>query len=210
MLAKLSSTMWLPGSSARRLPAIALALLISKANLGHAACECGYTSTVATGPTARDWVLFTDLIETDFSREDDVMLNTDWRPQKYDVDKEMARGEYGQQFALRNVDPNPAENPEENSGPGVNGGDSGLILTVESQIVDGMVPGGQIVSSRQDVLHGTFRAGMKLTGISGTCAAFFWVRTCDHSAGGRHEVRNGLGRLTDGGGLNSTSTTRRK
>ena len=172
----------------RRLPAIALALLASNANPARAACECGYSSTVATGPNAGDWVLFTDLIETDFFREDDVMLNTDWRPQEYDVDKEKARGRYGQQFALRNVDPNPAESPGENSGPGVHGGDPGLILTVESEIVDGMVPGGQIASDRRDVLHGTFRTGMKLTSVNGTCAAFFWVCTCDHTIrrGRRH------------------------
>ncbi|KAK4988228.1 hypothetical protein LTR50_004054 [Elasticomyces elasticus] len=39
-----------------------------------------------------------------------------------------------------------------------------------------MVEMGEIVTERDDMLYGSFRVGMKTTGVPGTCAAFFWYR----------------------------------
>lgn len=57
----------------------------------------------------------------------------------------------------------------------MHGGDAGLQLWVGSTLVDGLVPMGEIASKRADMAYGSFRIGMKVTSVSGTCGAFFWV-----------------------------------
>src|SRR6202012_1558666 len=64
------------------------------------------------------------------------------------------------------------------SGPGVLGADPGLQLYVRGGIpADGYVPVAEVMSSRNDMLFGSFRASMKLPSVGGTCGSFFWVRT---------------------------------
>lgn len=121
-------------------------------------CECGYSAAI--GDLAYPYV-FTDLIETDFTKIDDVSQDTDWQRQAFNVSAADARGEFGEMVLVDNVV----------SG----GGGTGLQLIVRSDVVDDMVPTAEIDSSRLDLLSGTFRASMKLTNVSGTCAAFFWV-----------------------------------
>jgi hypothetical protein len=50
-----------------------------------------------------------------------------------------------------------------------------LELVVQSELVDGMVPVAELATRRLDLMWGTFRAGMKVSRVGGTCAAFFWV-----------------------------------
>jgi beta-glucanase (GH16 family) len=38
-----------------------------------------------------------------------------------------------------------------------------------------MVRSGEIDSLRRDMRYGSFRVGMKMSDVPGTCAAFFWV-----------------------------------
>lgn len=33
----------------------------------------------------------------------------------------------------------------------------------------------EIVTNRSDIMYGSFRAGMKIAAVNGTCGAFFWV-----------------------------------
>lgn len=146
---------WLSG------PGLRLALLFVAVSLflgcAVADCECGYSATV---DGTRH--VFTDLIESDFTRVGDIADDTDWRRQAFNESSERARGDFGEMFAVDNVDAG-------------EGADEGLQLLVRGQEVDDMVPGAEIDTARTDVLWGTFRASMKLTSVSGTCAAFFWV-----------------------------------
>jgi hypothetical protein len=60
------------------------------------------------------------------------------------------------------------------------GGEAGLELVVRSEMVDGMVSVAELDTERLDLRWGTFRAVMKVSGVRGTCAAFFWV-SCEHT-----------------------------
>ncbi|KAL2156905.1 hypothetical protein VTH06DRAFT_2554, partial [Thermothelomyces fergusii] len=79
----------------------------------RADCECGYVAAVHDDDgTGR--ALFTDLLETDFARLagagaggsvsplDDEAHG--WARQAFNVTRERARGEYGEMFAVENVD----------------------------------------------------------------------------------------------------------
>lgn len=142
-----------------------LALLLTP--LAAADCECGYALTLNAHPAQpAERHVFTELTESNFARlhagDGDVRRNTDWAPQVFNVSAERARGANGEMFSTRNVDM-------------LSGGDGGLRLTVGSELVKGMVPTAEVATRREDMMWGTFRASMRLTGVEGTCAAFFWV-----------------------------------
>ncbi|MCJ1305849.1 hypothetical protein MMC08_008666 [Hypocenomyce scalaris] len=135
--------------------------------LAHADCECGYTVSSA---------LYTDLLETDFLHLPNITLDTDWEPQNYTVSPAAARGPYGKNATIGNVIANPLQNNNSWAGEGVLGGDPGLQLWVRGGTpANGLIPMAEVASAREDMLYGSFRAAMKLTGTSGTCGAFFWV-----------------------------------
>jgi hypothetical protein len=125
--------------------------------LGLADCECGYSAP--TGTDTQELAVFTDLIESNFSTIPDISQDSDWVRQAFNFTPAQARGPVGEMFVVDNVASS----------------DAGLQLKVQAQAVDGMVPVAEIDTSRLDVFWGTFRASMKLTNVSGTCAAFFWV-----------------------------------
>jgi hypothetical protein len=145
-------------------PPLHIALLVAVLSLllgfAEADCECGYSATIDGASH-----VFTDLIESDFTRVSDISDDTDWRRQAFNMSSERARGEFGEMFVVDNV----------GSGGGGGGAQKGLQLVVQGQNVDGMVPVAEIDTERADVLWGTFRASLKLTSTPGTCAAFFWV-----------------------------------
>ncbi|KAK3333468.1 concanavalin A-like lectin/glucanase domain-containing protein [Cercophora scortea] len=133
----------------------------------QADCECGYAagdvgsgSGSNTNITAQRHV-FTEVLESNFALLQDVALDTDWARQAFNVTAERARGRHGEMFATDNVATHP-------------GPEDGLQLSVRSQLVDGMVSGAEVDSTRLDLSYGTFRALMKMSSIPGTCAAFFW------------------------------------
>lgn len=131
-------------------------LILAGSQRVGADCECGYSSTVGSSGATH---VFTDLIESDFTKLGDVSWNTDWRRQAFNVSAEDARGKYGESMDVDNVAV----------------GSGGLALTVRSTTIDSMVLTAEIDTTRLDVLWGTFRAGLKLSSVPGTCAAFFWV-----------------------------------
>ena len=137
--------------------ALCLALLagIFLFKVTMADCECGYSTSIEGAHH-----VFTDLIETDFSRVEDIKHNTDWSRQAFNMSSKRARGDFGEMFVIENV---------------VSEKEKGLQLVVQGQNVDDMVPVAELDSERVDVFYGTFRASMKLTSTPGTCAAFFWV-----------------------------------
>ncbi|KAF4543849.1 Glycoside hydrolase family 16 [Lasiodiplodia theobromae] len=135
-------------------------------------CECGYSVNKTTDAEHMVW---TDLMETDFLHIDDF-TNIGWVPQVYNVTKAAARGAYGKMATLENVMANPLKNSWDWAGTAVNDSDAGLQLVVRSQVVDDMVPIGEVVAARTDMLYGSFRVAMKMAGVPGTCGAFFWFR----------------------------------
>ncbi|KAH9433604.1 hypothetical protein MCOR02_005651 [Pyricularia oryzae] len=149
--------------------AILMILLLGMAN---ADCECGYATPV---PKENGEVLFTDLLETDFTHLNHLPDNTDWLGQTWNKSSKSARGEFGEKFSKDNIVPNPARSSRIiQFDTGANGKAAGLDLVVRSKVVDDMVPCAELDSTRSDLLWGSFRAGLKLTKDPGTCAAFFW------------------------------------
>lgn len=137
----------------------------------HSDCECGYTVNST---------LYTDLLETDFLHLTNITSDTDWQPQNYTVTSELARGPYGKNASLANVVANPLQSQYDWAGNGVNGGDAGLQIIVRGGVPqNGLIPMGELATTRRDMLQGTFRAGIKVTATSGTCGALFWVSALD-------------------------------
>lgn len=132
-------------------------------------CECGYSAAVSSSSDTQQQqqqqpFVFTDLIEANFANISDISKNTDWARQAFNTSAGQARGAYGQMFAVDNVET-----------PGGGGGDDddGLQITVRSDVVDGMLSGGEIDSARLDVLYGTFRSSVRLTDVGGTVCLVF-------------------------------------
>ncbi|KAG9242154.1 glycoside hydrolase family 16 protein [Calycina marina] len=139
-----------------------------------AECECGY-STVVNGSVDTLSYVFTDVIEADFLHIRNISLDTDWRRQNFSFTPEQGRGPYGMNYTIDNVVSNPIDKPTDWSGPGVFGPNAGVQLSVSPGIPsDGYIKGAELNSAREDLLWGTYRAGLKLTRVSGTCSAFFW------------------------------------
>ncbi|KAK2042279.1 concanavalin A-like lectin/glucanase [Colletotrichum somersetense] len=136
-------------------------------DVARAACECGYSANI-TGTVE----VFTDLIETDFTKVIDIKNDTDWVRQEFNRTNTNARGPLGEKFQPTNI----AAVHEGSSSNGFSStkADAGLQLLVESSTVDGLVPGAEIDSARSDLQYGSFRAMMKVPDVAGTCAAFFW------------------------------------
>ncbi|KAF2216151.1 glycoside hydrolase family 16 protein [Cercospora zeae-maydis SCOH1-5] len=135
-------------------------------------CACGYTTP--------NGAFFTHALETDFLHVRDLARDTNsaWIPQAYNVTPARANGPWGKSSQVRNVVANPLRGDRDTwFGEGVDGGDPGLGLWVRSALEndDGdMIPMSEIVSSRTDILYGSFRIALKPTPIHGTCGAFFF------------------------------------
>lgn len=147
-----------------------LEILLIAASLAlqtRAACDCGYAINSTDSPSH---AFFTDYIETDFLQLQDVSYSgigdTGWLPQIWNQTAAAARGQYGRSQEISNIVSNTA----------FGGNVEGLQLWVRSKVEDGMVSGAEIATNRTDILYGTFRVGMRVTGIAGTCSAFFWYR----------------------------------
>lgn len=138
-----------------------------------AACECGYS---VNGTTAEYFGLFTNAFETDFLHVHDMSDSaTGWTAQAYNVTAQNAHGEYGKSFQLGNVIANPMADGHWN-GDAMGVGDPGLQLWVRSELEEELVPVAEIATEPYDMLYGSYRAGIKVTGMNGTCGAFFWYR----------------------------------
>ncbi|KAL8804316.1 MAG: hypothetical protein Q9200_005877 [Gallowayella weberi] len=138
------------------------AILFSSTALAN--CECGYTV---------NGTLYTDLTETDFLHIKNIN-ESGWQPQKYTVSRETARGPYGKDASPNQIVTNPLKSRYDWAGNGIHGGDAGLQITVSNPGKGSMIPMGEMGTNRTDMLYGSFRAAIKLTGQKGTCGAFFW------------------------------------
>lgn len=161
--------------------ALLLALMLS---LVAADCECGFVQDFPAEETghgdghADGRLLFTNMMESKFFELRNISQDGDWKRQQYNVSARAGRGEYGKAFALKNVytiaPDGHGENVDADAGPG-----DGIALVVGSTLVDEAIPVAELASARKDMYFGSYRAGMKLTPVNGTCAAFFWVCCCD-------------------------------
>lgn len=119
-------------------------------------CQCRYVAEI-DGMRS----VFSELIETDFTKVASVATNKDWMRLEYTRTGRTARGPLGERYMPENVFSQP--------------GAAGLQLRVNSTVDAGMVPSAELDSVRSDVEHGTFRARMRLPSMPASCAAFFWV-----------------------------------
>lgn len=104
---------------------------------------------------------YTHSLISDFTTQ--PLDTADWTVEVYNVsaDKDQ-QSPWGRSAAASNVVSTP----------------SGLELWVRSQLVDGgtKVSTSEINSVRRDILYGTFRVGMTIPYVPGSCAAFFYYR----------------------------------
>lgn len=152
-----------------------LTLTLTLISSVRGACECGYS--IADPYDENRLYTFTDMLETDFTKIDEMKDNTDWIRQAFNVSAEDGRGEYGKMFRLSNTEVR-SEGAEEDLDVPMSAVTE-LEMVVDNEIVDGRIPSAEIDSARLDIQWGSFRAGMRVTDENGTCAAFFWVRCCD-------------------------------
>lgn len=133
-------------------------------------CECGYS---LNSTSSDNFAVFTDVLESDFTTLTNITEDTDWVPQKWQVNAKKSKGPFGRDTDPANAISNPLAEGETRKGE--NGGDAGLELWVRKvNEGDDMVGVSEVDSKRTDMLYGTFRAGFQLTPMNGTCAAFFW------------------------------------
>jgi len=103
----------------------------------------------------------------------------DWIIQGWGLDGPSNQGPFGRQYNVNNVRSNPAKEDDIMiSINGIDGDQAGLELYVRPNILveSGLqyIASAEIDSSRTDMLYGSFRAGIKQSGVNGTCGAFFW------------------------------------
>lgn len=153
----------------------------------HPRCECGYSINATN--TSTPFALFTDFLETDFLHLYNLPDSIDipaseavgWAVQAYNISPNASRGPYGKAAELDNVVLNPLPTRDDWAGEGKLGGAPGLQMWVRgeqdllSQAGNQMIRVGEINSLRRDMQYGSFRVGMKMSDVAGTCAAFFWV-----------------------------------
>lgn len=138
---------------------IALSAVLIFPILVNSACECGYVV---------DDQLYTDLMVTDFLNS--ATIPVEWQPQNYTVPQTESRGPYGKVASPDNIVINPLKRN------GARGSDAGLQMIVRGGIPRGeFIPMAELATVRNDFLYGSFRAGMKHTGVPGTCSTIFWV-----------------------------------
>lgn len=133
-------------------------------------CECGYNVNLIHDEKE---VVFTDLLESDFTKLKDISVDTDWVVQEWQVDAKASNGPYGRKTQRRNVVSNPIDGDSEKTVNGDPAEDAGLNLFVRP-VEDDLVPVSEVDTARTDILYGSMRASIKATGVNGTCGAFFW------------------------------------
>ena len=134
-------------------------------------CECGYSINSTADPM---YGVYTELMESDFTTLKKIAVDTDWILQEWQVDANASRGPYGRKTLPGNAVSNPAKDLTV-SDVGKLGGQAGLELYVRKlEAGETHISVAEVDSFRSDMLYGSFRAGIKTTGINGTCGAFFW------------------------------------
>ncbi|TDZ94567.1 putative xyloglucan endotransglucosylase/hydrolase protein 26 [Colletotrichum sidae] len=105
----------------KKIPAMLLMALSALPRVAIAACECGYA---ANSTDTRE--VYTDLIETDFTKVISIEHNIDWIRQEFNKSDKNARGPLGEKFMVTNV-----AAVHESAPPNGLGSDAGLRLVVK-------------------------------------------------------------------------------
>ncbi|KAK8136670.1 concanavalin A-like lectin/glucanase domain-containing protein [Apiospora sp. TS-2023a] len=142
-------------------------------------CECGYSTTTTGG--ASDLV-FADLLESDFTRVDyfgdGYNGSRRWARQAFTKSAGVARGPFGEAYvtgnAMSDISTTKTMKNSKASSNNDKGAGAGLELLVGGKVVDGMVQNAEVATTELDYFHGTYRVGLKVTDVPGTCTAFFW------------------------------------
>lgn len=159
-------------------PIFTLVLALLACGVTAADCPCGYTVNSTRSPT---YALFTEAFETDFLHVKNLSRLDLWQAQAYQQNPKAANGPFGRTFLIENVVANPLAGAYDWAGNGIRGGDPGLQLWVNRTLIrlpggSSAVPCAELVAPRDDLLYGSFRIGMKMTPVNGTCTAFFFYR----------------------------------
>ncbi|KAL7905786.1 glycoside hydrolase family 16 protein [Trichoderma velutinum] len=168
-------------ATARGLGLLLVLVLVLMPCLVAADCECGFIAQSSGNQTrngdGNGQLLFTSMLESKFFEMRNISRDGTWRRQQYSVSARAGRGEYGKAFAAENIYATARDGDDTDSagsaGSNSNGGD-GIGLLVGSIVVNEAIPVAELDSARNDMHYGSYRAGMKLTAVNGTCAAFFW------------------------------------
>ncbi|KAL6712972.1 hypothetical protein ACLMJK_009527 [Lecanora helva] len=146
----------------------------------HGSCSCGYllNTTPSQQQQQQQQTLYTHALETDFLHLPSYTTTTPpplngsaWSPQSYLVPAEQARGPWGKNASVGNVVLKPLGEGKWDA----EGGEAGLEIWVRKvEEGRGYVGMGEVATGRRDMLFGTFRVGMRMSGVGGTCGAFFW------------------------------------
>ncbi|KAF2838077.1 glycoside hydrolase family 16 protein [Patellaria atrata CBS 101060] len=145
--------------------------VVALIHLSSATCDCGYTVNTTSDSS---FALFMYLFETDFVHMYDVTRWIGWRRQEYNVSFDLAHGTFGMAKKISNVIANPVNNHSAWSGETENGGDAGLQLWVRAGNHGNLISSAEMSAVDRDMLYGSYRVSMKMTGTAGTCGAFFW------------------------------------
>ena len=168
-------------SSRRTAPGFLYIFTSALISYASANCECGYSvSSIVDANNTTAISIFTDLLETDFLHLKNLSDNTDWQSQTYTVSSDAARGPYGKNASSANIQPNALSSSTSWSRPGTSdpSAPAGLQLFVRGSSPPppkgALLPMAELVTARDDILYGSFRASIQFTTLSGTCGAFFW------------------------------------
>jgi hypothetical protein len=140
-------------------------------------CKCGYTVNATTD---NQFAVFTDYFESDLLHAftetavgEFTGIPALWLPQEYNAPARNIGGRFGESKQFDNLIINPLPNGTWGREPDHNGG-AGMQLWVRHELKNNMVPVAEAVSSRNDMLYGSFRAAIRFTGTNGTNGAFSW------------------------------------
>lgn len=140
-------------------------------------CECGYRVPYS-GPSSKSPLLFTEAVQINLRELNDLSESQDLKINYVELDYVPDSDRYGRRVEDKNIVLNPLAdisagwNSPSIQGPDV---DAGLQLFVRSDLInETLVSTGQVQSTREDIQFGSFRAYIKSTDVSGTCAATFW------------------------------------
>ncbi|KAL7955410.1 glycoside hydrolase family 16 protein [Trichoderma compactum] len=169
-------------ATARGLGLLLALMVVLMSCIVAADCECGFLTQGQErnrSGNGAGQLFFTNMMESKFFEMRDISRDGTWRRQQYNVSARAGRGEYGKSFALDNVYTTARDGEGESedadaAGSNSTTGGDGVGLVVGSTVVNEAIPVAELDSARSDLHYGSYRAGMKLTAVNGTCAAFFW------------------------------------
>ncbi|GAB7331100.1 hypothetical protein MBLNU13_g02584t1 [Cladosporium sp. NU13] len=145
-------------------------------------CLCGYS---VNRTTDQHFSIFTHIAETDFLHTDGTNPKLSIQAPGWAVDvgnkpAKQANATLGSSKQLGNVVTNPLPKGEWGVPP-AGLGDAGLQLWVRHGVEDGMVPVAGVRNSlslghdgKEKMLYGSYRAGIKFSGVNGTRGTFGW------------------------------------